>query len=102
MPRTGHESDAAQDDRSMLQRELTTRTSRPDLRVTDVDWLSTWHFNLRIAERFRMGPVFLAGDAAHVHTPFGGHSMNTGIQDAYDLAGNSGWYCVAPPPKRCS
>jgi 2-polyprenyl-6-methoxyphenol hydroxylase-like FAD-dependent oxidoreductase len=86
-PPTGRENDDPRDDRSMLQHELTTRTGRRDLRVTDIDWLSTWHFNLRMAERFRVGPVFLAGDAAHVHTPFGGHGMNTGIQDAYNL----GW-----------
>jgi 2-polyprenyl-6-methoxyphenol hydroxylase-like FAD-dependent oxidoreductase len=81
--RTGQEND----DQSLLQEELTTRTGRRNLRVTGVEWLSTWRFNLRMAERFRIGPVFLAGDAAHVHTPFGGHGMNTGIQDAYNL----GW-----------
>jgi 2-polyprenyl-6-methoxyphenol hydroxylase-like FAD-dependent oxidoreductase len=39
----------------------------------------------RLAEHYRRGPVFLAGDAAHVHSPAGGQGMNTGIQDAVDL-----------------
>jgi hypothetical protein len=40
----------------------------------------------RVAERFSEGPVFLAGDAAHTHSPMGGQGMNTGIQDAANLA----------------
>ncbi|BCJ39655.1 3-(3-hydroxyphenyl)propionate hydroxylase [Actinoplanes ianthinogenes] len=75
------------DDEETLQRLLTERTGLAGLRVTEVLWHSVWRYNLRIAERFRAGPVFLAGDAAHVHSPFGGHGMNTGIQDAYNL----GW-----------
>ncbi len=39
----------------------------------------------RVAERFRDGRLFLAGDAAHVHSPAGGQGMNTGIQDGYAL-----------------
>lgn len=40
----------------------------------------------RIAERFRDGSIFLAGDAAHVHSPVGAQGMNTGLQDAHNLA----------------
>ena len=76
-------ADAALD---TVQRTVTARTGR-DLRVTDPSWLSVWRYNLRMVDRYRVGRVFLAGDAAHVHSPFGGHGMNTGIQDAYNL----GW-----------
>ncbi len=43
---------------------------------------STYRVQERVAERFREGPVFLVGDAAHTHSPAGGQGMNTGIQDA--------------------
>lgn len=49
-------------------------------------WSSRFKVHHRIAESFRRGGVFLAGDAAHVHSPAGGQGMNTGIADAYDLA----------------
>jgi hypothetical protein len=41
---------------------------------------------MRLAERYRVGNAFIAGDAAHIHPPTGGQGMNTGIQDAYNLA----------------
>ncbi|MFM9877213.1 MAG: FAD-dependent monooxygenase [Rhodoglobus sp.] len=49
-------------------------------------WLSTYRVHHRVAERMRVGPVFLAGDAAHVHSPVGAQGMNTGLQDAHNLA----------------
>ncbi len=49
-------------------------------------WLSYFHFHSRITRSFRRGRVFLAGDAAHIHSPAGGQGMNTGIQDALNLA----------------
>ncbi|MFF1509659.1 FAD-dependent monooxygenase [Streptomyces sp. NPDC058326] len=45
-----------------------------------------WQARHRIAERYRAGPVFLAGDAAHLHPPAGGYGSNAGIQDAHNLA----------------
>jgi 2-polyprenyl-6-methoxyphenol hydroxylase-like FAD-dependent oxidoreductase len=54
--------------------------------VKDVVWSSRFRVHHRLADRYRDGRVFLAGDAAHVHSPAGGQGMNTGIQDAVALA----------------
>jgi 2-polyprenyl-6-methoxyphenol hydroxylase-like FAD-dependent oxidoreductase len=70
-----------------LQTALTSRSGDTGLRITDATWTSMWRYNLRMTDTYRVGPVFLVGDAAHVHSPFGGHGMNTGIQDAANL----GW-----------
>src|SRR4029077_5208095 len=56
------------------------------LDITHVHWFSTYKVHVRHVERFSSGRCFLAGDAAHIHTPAGGQGMNTGIQDAYNLA----------------
>ncbi|KUN18800.1 hypothetical protein AQJ23_39410 [Streptomyces antibioticus] len=70
-----------------IQALVEERSGRSDIRVRRVVWQSVWRFNARMADRYRAGRVFLAGDAAHVHAPAGGLGMNTGIQDAYNL----GW-----------
>ncbi|CAG8831539.1 8352_t:CDS:2, partial [Racocetra persica] len=49
-------------------------------------WISNFKINERIANRYRTGNVFVAGDAAHCHSPVGGRGMNLGIQDAHNLA----------------
>jgi len=51
-----------------------------------IDWWSTYRFNQRIADKFRIGRVMLAGDAAHALPPYGSRGMNSGIQDADNLA----------------
>ena len=54
--------------------------------ISDIGWHSTYKVHSRKVDRFRDGNCFVAGDAAHVHSPAGGQGMNTGIQDAYNLA----------------
>lgn len=52
----------------------------------------------RLADVYRRGPVFLAGDAAHVHSPAGGQGMNTGIQDALNLGWKLAFAASSPRP----
>ncbi|KOV30553.1 FAD-dependent oxidoreductase [Streptomyces sp. H021] len=59
--------------------------------VTQVRWASDFRPRAAMADRFRDGRVFLAGDSAHVHSPAGGQGLNTSIQDAYNL----GWKLAA-------
>ena len=57
-----------------------------DLIFKHCSWFSTYRISHRIAERFRDRRCFLLGDAAHIHSPAGAQGMNTGLQDAYNLA----------------
>ncbi|HXE72222.1 MAG TPA: FAD-dependent monooxygenase, partial [Candidatus Nitrosotenuis sp.] len=56
------------------------------LRAHDPVWLSSFRINERKVAEYRKGRCFVAGDAAHIHSPVGGQGMNTGIQDAFNLA----------------
>jgi len=56
------------------------------LRVSDPTWVAKFRIHRRIVRSFRVGRVFLAGDAAHIHSPIGGQGMNLGIQDSFNLA----------------
>jgi 2-polyprenyl-6-methoxyphenol hydroxylase-like FAD-dependent oxidoreductase len=54
--------------------------------VEQISWFSTYRVHHRVADHFRAGRAFLAGDAGHIHSPVGGQGMNTGIGDAINLA----------------
>ena len=56
------------------------------LNIERVNWFSTYRVHHRVAAQFRRGRIFLAGDAAHIHTPVGGQGLNTGVGDAVNLA----------------
>ncbi|HLV57296.1 MAG TPA: FAD-dependent monooxygenase [Natronosporangium sp.] len=60
---------------------------RAGVRLRDPVWMTNFRLHHKVAVRYRRGRVFLAGDAAHIHSPAGGQGMNTGIQDAVNL----GW-----------
>lgn len=54
--------------------------------VSDPNWLAYFKLHHRMVDKYGDGKVFLCGDAAHIHSPIGGQGMNTGIQDAHNLA----------------
>ena len=59
--------------------------------MQEVTWSSAYSMSARLSEAYRVGRVFLGGDAAHVHPATGGQGLNTSIQDAYNL----GWKLAA-------
>jgi 2-polyprenyl-6-methoxyphenol hydroxylase-like FAD-dependent oxidoreductase len=66
--------------------EAVDRFAGGTVRLHDPAWLSYFRLQHRLARHYRRGRCFLAGDAAHVHSPAGAQGMNTGMQDAWNLA----------------
>jgi 2-polyprenyl-6-methoxyphenol hydroxylase-like FAD-dependent oxidoreductase len=79
----------AKDEGEILYEEIEEQIKRDaelELDITKVNWFSTYKVHTRHVNKFSAGKCFLAGDAAHIHTPAGAQGMNTGIQDGYNLA----------------
>src|SRR5215217_1469060 len=68
-----------------IEREIKEQ-AKLNLELSDVRWFSFYKVHSRRVNKFSEGRCFLAGDSAHIHSPAGAQGMNTGIQDAYNLA----------------
>jgi len=78
----GHQTDPSVAD----VQALLDRRGAPGMRFTNPIWLANFRINERKVKDYARGRVFLAGDAAHIHSPAGGQGMNTGMQDAFNLS----------------
>ena len=80
-------ADAARTDDTITWNDVSRSIlERLRIDVARVHWFSTYRVHHRVASHFRVGRVFLLGDAAHIHSPVGGQGMNTGIGDGVNLA----------------
>ncbi|WP_103343227.1 FAD-dependent oxidoreductase [Amycolatopsis sp. CA-126428] len=82
-----------------ITRRIRAHTRDRRIAVRDIRWRSVFRPNIRLAEAYRRGRVFLAGDAAHVHTPAGAQGLNTGVQDAYNLGWKLGQVLAGADPR---
>ena len=77
---------------STIRDLLINRSELENVNLTNPIWISEFRINCRMVNHFRNGRVFVAGDAAHIHSPTGGQGITTGVQDATNLAWKFG--CV--------
>lgn len=96
MPQGNGEVDA-----TMMQSIIDERGPR-GVRIEEAVWKAVFRVHARRASEFQRGRVFLAGDAAHVHSPAGGQGMNNGLQDAHNLAWKLAAVIRGESPPRCS
>ena len=81
----GHEGDEGEVLYEEIEQQIVKDTDIK-LDISHVNWFSVYKVHSRAVEKFSEKNIFLAGDSAHIHTPAGAQGMNTGIQDAYNLA----------------
>ena len=84
IPKNQERADTREISLADFSRILNELSPRP-IQISEAPWLSRFTLHHRIVSHFQTGRVFLAGDAAHIHSPLGGQGMNTGIQDAFNL-----------------
>ncbi len=65
-------------------------------------WSSYFHIHHRQVARLREGRIFIAGDAAHIHSPFGGQGMNTGLHDVWNLVWKLDLFLMVTAMSSCS
>lgn len=82
---------------SALNARIRRRTGA-HIELGRIQWTSVFRPNIRLADAYRVGRVFLAGDAAHVHTPAGAQGLNTGVQDGYNLGWKLGQVLAGADP----
>jgi 2-polyprenyl-6-methoxyphenol hydroxylase-like FAD-dependent oxidoreductase len=83
-----HEQQGKRDQQELTIEELQQAVERVGVKakIHSAEWMTPFHVTDRQAKHYRIGNVFLAGDASHIHSPVGGQGMNTGIQDVANLA----------------
>ena len=69
-----------------LVRQILAERAPKGFEARSLNWSAYFRIHHRQAARLQVGRMFIAGDAAHIHSPFGGQGMNTGLQDAWNLA----------------
>ncbi|RCH65535.1 FAD-binding monooxygenase [Streptomyces sp. SDr-06] len=75
-----------------------SHTRNRHIQLHEIHWTSVFRPNIRLAQHYGRGRVFLVGDAAHVHTPAGAQGLNTGMQDGYNLGWKLGQVLAGADP----